>query len=368
MVKTVVFEETFNVSIKTLCDAIFLDNSFQRKFHERQKDTTNDIKVNFEGWTPVDKSEKEFTRTVTFDTPINAPAMITSMMRLGPSITCKLQDHLKWLDDSHFQVHSKLYFLEVPTIGKDTVKVDINYDAKRVTPSRTHLVLSITCEFTTRIWGLTGIAESYMEKDAQKSFEDWLDLAEQHLRDYQRESEREEQEEAEEEQTLLHKSISEENMTTASSISSTSYQSVQSEQLEEEFEEKQEKSISNLLQRSYTLASLKRDLREVRALVSKTEVRVQLLEEECSNHQLDLTVSRYMQRVEQLFNQQSVERDLARDRLIQTQAFIEAVMARYKHTSALWWFCTGSAITMLFTVVIPLCVWYYSKILKTRRR
>jgi hypothetical protein len=327
---------------------------------ERNLEATSDMKVEIEGWLPNERDPELFTRTIHFDTPINAPAMIVSVMRLGSSVKCRLDDELHWVDvDSEFKVHSKLSFLNVPAINQDTVKVDINYKAIRVTPTRTHMILSISCEFTTRIWGLTGIVENFMEKDAQSSFEQWLDLAEQHLREYQQKMRDVEEEEREEE---------EEELSAPSIISSTSYQSVQdTTESHEEEEEQEEKSISQLLQRSYTLASLKRDLREVRALVSKTEVRVMNLEAECSNNQLDLTVNRYLQRVEQLFNQQVVERDQARERLSSTQSYIEAVLAKYRRSSALWWFFSGSAITFLFTVVLPFTAWYFHSAPKRKR-
>lgn len=322
-----------------------------------QKESTDDININITNWSKKEGND-DLVRIVTFDTPVNVPRMITSMMNLGDTITCRLDETLHWVEpEKEFTVHSRLSFDNVPAIGKDQVRIEINYQATRVTLSRTHMVLSVSCEFLTRIWGIAGIVENFMEKDAHKSFQDWIDLAERHLREFQ-------QQEEEEEEEIL----------SLTSPSSTSYRSVQSQEelvVEEEGKEEQEdqvqeRSISQLLQRSYTLASLKRDLREVRALVSKTEVRVLALEEECSNHQLDLTVSRYLQRVEQLFNQQSLERDQARDRLQQTQQYIEAVLARYRSSSSMWWFFTGSFITTLFTVILPLCVWYFA--IKRRRK
>lgn len=46
----------------------------------------------------------------------------------------------------------------------------------------------------------------------------------------------------------------------------------------------------------------------MRGLVAKTEVRVKALEEEFSNKKLDITVDRYLQRVEQVWTSDQKER------------------------------------------------------------
>ncbi|KAL0488789.1 hypothetical protein AKO1_003840, partial [Acrasis kona] len=349
-VKTITFEETFNAPIKTLCDAIFFNKNFQNDFHT----STEDIKVNVGDWIP--SQDKSIHRTVIFDTPVNAPSMIISMLRLGPTITCRLEDDLTWSSgEDSFTVKSGLFFMDIPGVNQDVVKVDINYNANKVSRSRTHVILSISCEFITRIWGLTGIVEKYMEKDAHKSFEKWIQLAERHLREYQQKIDQDDDDDEDQVTSIGSSPIS--------VTSSTDYQSVLDHNNEEQDvqEEDDKKSVSSLLQRSYTLASLRRDLRQVRALVSKTEVRVKDLEQEYSNHQLDLTVNKYLQRVNQLYVQESNHSQQVQDRLTLSQQYVDIILAKYRRSSAIWWFMGGSFITFLFSFILPLTVWYIKR-------
>jgi hypothetical protein len=362
------YEHEFECTIETVFEHVFYHSQFVNQMLTKR----GDFDVNIMPWITDNneqtrmelsqiynnaihkKSVAPMKRSVHFKTQNTAPTFISKTLGIPDVIQCEIKDNLEWIIDNRehredaldssvdaiglagFIISSQLFFTNVPM--NSSLDVRITWNVRRVARYQTHCHMHIVCQFKTSMWGVTGLVETFMESDAKKSFGNWLQEAHKYI---EQNVEQEEDAESSAEESYWGPSDEVSSVTSfgshltqgttcssPSAASSDSFHSIISSKSVNESMDTRTNGIAKrraavkkisfqepasvLLNRSLELSELKQELREVRALVSKTELRVEQLQKEFSNHELDVINRMYLQRIDQLYKAQNEKIEMLR--------------------------------------------------------
>ena len=173
------------IPLKQFKELLFDDTSFQQHVHKTQGHSN----VNISQWTETynDGSKQEKTRTVTFDSPFDAPGAVKKFV--GMEVAQGITSGKMTVYGTNLQspAHAEIHRVEVETVMnitngalKDQMVVHIHWIAVPSQCGRgTILQQIIRCEFRKWIPMIQGSIESSSLNNAQKTFENWVVCARQ---------------------------------------------------------------------------------------------------------------------------------------------------------------------------------------------
>lgn len=288
------------------------------------------------------------------------------------------------------------------TLLDDMIGVQIQGSFKS-TPCRfTDVKMTIQVEMKKTVWGMTGMIESAIEQETRDSMDVWIKRIDDNVQDWQNELQVQRQlapeleeegmeqimeegdEEQQQEQQLPEVFMPDEDEDERKTFYSTTTGRQESEFFDAKSHITRQTSVSRrsrhthltddevghfkpvnlskLLDKSYSLAEMKRHVSDTRSLVAKTELRIKNMEQEMQDRQLEVAIDQYMQRANQLFQQQQKEQAVLTAQAEQLAKYmsmvsdVQEVKRGMGRSKFLYWM---SGFMSSLIVVVPLTIYLY---------
>eukprot|EP00002_Diphylleia_rotans_P018223 TRINITY_DN3534_c0_g1_i22.p1 TRINITY_DN3534_c0_g1~~TRINITY_DN3534_c0_g1_i22.p1 ORF type:complete len:444 (-),score=92.50 TRINITY_DN3534_c0_g1_i22:1767-3098(-) len=163
--KELLLKQTYDLGLDEVVEKFMFDDEFRTDYHKSLGHSEIAIK-------PWDSNK---CRSVTFETPFNAPEIVKKFLGLGKTATSSVrQEHKYQKMESKVEIHIQTYLSGVPFAEHFYMLAIVTAEKQ---PRVTQMSIYCKLEFTGKIPGAKGTIEKQMHRDSELSWQAYLDLA-----------------------------------------------------------------------------------------------------------------------------------------------------------------------------------------------